>query len=105
MIGILYGVLSSYQMKISLLPYPITMFIFVILKQGILFQAHFSLNIMCGFKLPVSALVELIFWSETMMVQLSKISREVRSSLQLRVEILFSFSVVVGMTALSHLIG
>ena len=78
---------------------------FVTLKQDILFRAHFSLNTVHGFKLPVSALVELIFWSETMTVQSSGISREVRSSLQLRVEILFSFSVVVGTAALPHLIG
>jgi len=81
------------------------MFMIVTLKQGILFQAHFSLNTVCGFKLPISALLEPIFWSETITVQSSGISREVRSSLQLRVEILFLFSVVVGTAALSHLIG
>ena len=90
-------------MKISLLPYQIIMFIFVTLKQGILFWAHFSLNTVCGFKLPISALVEPIFWLETMIVQSSRISREVRSNSQLWVEILFSFSVVVDMAELPHL--
>jgi len=78
---------------------------FVTLKQGILFQAYFSLNTVCGFKLPISVLLEPIFWSGTIIVQSSGISKKVRSSLQLRVEILFSFSVVVGTAALSYLIG
>jgi len=81
------------------------MFMFVTLKQGILFQAYFSLNTVCGFKLPISVLLEPIFWSGTIIVQSSGISRKVRSSLQLRVEIFFSFSVVVGTAALSYLIG
>jgi len=44
--------------------------------------------------------MEHIFWTDTITVQLFGILRQVRSSLELRVKILFSFSMVVGMAAL-----
>jgi len=50
--------------------------------------------------MPVSAPIEHIFWLDAIIVQSSRILREVRSSLELRVNILFSFSIVVGMAEL-----
>ena len=73
------------------------MFIFVILKQDILFWTHLCI---CYLNILVSAPMEHIFWTDTITVQLFGILREVRSSLELRVKILFSFSMVVGMAAL-----
>jgi len=49
--------------------------------------------------MPVSALMEYIFQSNAITVE----SREVRSSLALRVKILFSFSVVIGGSSIASI--